>query len=322
LGKAPSSGIGTAAFPRRAHHAEPPGRERRSRRRGSDEETPLNYRHHFHAGNFADLLKHAMLLDVLYRSTAAEGPLTVVDTHAGAGLYDLEGEAARRSGEAAAGVVRLMAAEGAPAVFDPVKAAVKRANPAGTVRYYPGSPLMVVQALSPGDRYLGCELLHDDQAALQRLLGTRASKGVQAQAMAADGYEVLEQGEGRQGRRLVLIDPPFERGDEYPRILQAVAADARRAGEASYLIWTPLKDLQTFDSFLGGVEALGLGGGLAVEARLRPLTDPLKMNGCAMILLGPPRLRAEAEPAARAAAEWIAAALGEAGAAARIERLA
>lgn len=285
-------------------------------------ERPLNYRHHFHAGNFADLLKHAMLLDVLERLKTADSPLTVFDTHAGAGVYDLEAEAARRSGEAAGGVMRLMTANDAPDVFDAVRAAVARSNPVGAVRHYPGSPLIAVQALRRGDRYLGCELRPDDQQSLRRLLAEQAPMGVQVQALPADGYVVLESGATGKGRRLVLIDPPFERGDEYPRILEAIAADARRGGEATYLIWTPLKDLQTFDSFLGGVEALGLGGGLAVEARLRPLTDPLKMNGCAMILLGAPRLRAEAEPPARAAAEWIASALGEAGAEARVERLA
>ncbi|HEX7761878.1 MAG TPA: 23S rRNA (adenine(2030)-N(6))-methyltransferase RlmJ, partial [Caulobacteraceae bacterium] len=126
----------------------------------------MNYRHAFHAGNFADLLKHAIVLDLMGRLTAAAGPLTVVDTHAGAGGYDLAGELARKTGEGQAGIVRLMADAGAPAVFAPLKAAVRGVNGKGqSVRYYPGSPLLIAPALRPGDRYLACEIRSDDGAA-------------------------------------------------------------------------------------------------------------------------------------------------------------
>lgn len=260
-----------------------------------------------------------MLLDVLGRLTTDATPLMVVDTHAGAGLYDLEGEAARRSGEAASGVVRLMA-DPAPDVFAPLKAIVEKENAGGHVRRYPGSPLVALDSLRPGDRYLGCELHPDDQAALAALLAERRRPKLEAEVLLADGYEVLAEGRLGARRRLVLVDPPFERGDEYQRMVEGVAADARRGGGV-HLIWTPLKDLQTFDSFLGALEAERVGAGVAIETRLRPLDDPLRLNGCAMVILGPPRLLADAEGAAMTAASWIARRLGGPGAEARLERL-
>ncbi len=280
----------------------------------------LNYRHHFHAGNFADLVKHAILLALLDEMLRAPEALSVIDTHAGAGAYDLEGEAAKKSGEAANGVVKLMADEAAPAVFAPLKAAVRAENPGGGTKVYPGSPALILAKLRVGDSFLGCELRPDDHKALAQLICARTRKGVRATALATDGYEALAQGRAGAGPRLALIDPPFERGDEYARVVETVRADAGRGGEAVYMIWTPLKDLQTFDSFLGGVEAIGLPG-LAVETRLRPLDRPLKLNGCSVVLLGRRALLTAMEPRARAAADWVATRLGGEGAQARIERL-
>ncbi len=276
----------------------------------------MNYRHAFHAGNFADLIKHAVVLDLMARLTAAGGPLTVVDTHAGAGGYDLTGELARKTGEAQAGIARLMAEAAAPAVFEPLKAAVRGMNTAQTVRYYPGSPLLIAPALRGADRYLACEIRPDDGAALKAAL-----KGVRgAEVRLADGWSVAaaEARAGGRGRRLfVLIDPPFERGDDYASIVATVGAVLDAAPGACLAIWVPIKDLATFDAFLGELEDVahdaGDGGAplLVSEVRLRPLADPMKMNGCAMLVLGAPP---GAEAPARAAADWIAARLGEAGA--------
>src|SRR5436190_3068577 len=129
----------------------------------------LNYRHAFHAGNFADLVKHAALLAVLARLQAEASPLSVIDTHAGRGLYDLAGPEAVKSGEAEAGIARLMAATDAPADFDALTAAVRTLNGAGPIRRYPGSPWLIAECLRPGDRYLACELRGDEHGALNRL---------------------------------------------------------------------------------------------------------------------------------------------------------
>ncbi len=119
-------------------------------------------------------MKHAILLQVLARLRLG-GPLTVVDTHAGAGLYDLGGEAAAKSGEAALGVGRLMADPSTPPAFAPLKGAVVAVNSGGPLRLYPGSPWLIVQALRPGDAYVGCELRPDDYGVLAREIGRAAA---------------------------------------------------------------------------------------------------------------------------------------------------
>jgi 23S rRNA (adenine2030-N6)-methyltransferase len=144
----------------------------------------LNYRHAFHAGNFADLVKHAALTLLLGDLAADPGPLTIIDTHAGAGVYDLGEEMARKSGEAAVGVARLIAAPDAPGAFDALKAAVAELNPGGGLRLYPGSPSLIGRALRKGDRHIACEIRDDDLALLRRTLGRYPG----AQALQADGF--------------------------------------------------------------------------------------------------------------------------------------
>jgi len=259
----------------------------------------LNYRHAFHAGNFADLVKHAALLQLLARLKVAPGPLSVIDTHAGRGVYDLAGPEARKSAEAEAGVLRLMAASDAPAEFAPLKAAVRRLNASGTVRRYPGSPWLIAEALRPGDSYLACELRPEEHAALRDLM--KARPGVRT--LCADGYAAAIGQTPPRGRVLVLIDPPFERADDYARIVEALAGVRRRNGSAAALVWLPLKDLETFDGFLRDLEDDVRAAALVAETRMRPLTDPLKMNGCALVILGAPADMAE--PLA-AICDWMA----------------
>ena len=248
------------------------------------ETPPLNYRHAFHAGNFADLVKHAALLQLLARLTSQTGPLSVIDTHAGRGLYDLAGVEAKKSGEADAGIVRLMAARDAPAEFAPLATAVRKLNGGGPVRRYPGSPWLIAEALRPGDSYLACELRPEEHQALgDRMKGTRGVR-----TLCADGYDVAGSQTLTTGRALVLIDPPFERSDDYGRIVETLADVRQRNRAATALVWLPLKDLETFDGFLRDLEDGVDASALVAETRMRPLTDPLKMNGCALVLLGAP----------------------------------
>ena len=266
----------------------------------------MNYRHAFHAGNFADLVKHAAILALLAEAQADAAPLTVIDTHAGRGLYDLAGPEAQKSGEAQAGILRLMAAQDAPGAFASLVAAVRRLNGAGEARRYPGSPWLVAQALRPQDRYLGFELRADEHAALKGAL--RSAGGVET--LCADGYEGAAQRAPDRGKLLVLIDPPFERADDYARAVEAVAALRRRNPAARILIWLPLKDLETFDAFLRDLED-GVDAPLLVaETRMRPLADPMRMNGCALVLAGEEGAMA---PVMESACRWTAEALGQGG---------
>ena len=259
----------------------------------------MNYRHSFHAGNFADLIKHALALWLVETLR----PAAVIDTHAGAGLYDLSGDAAR-SKEAEAGVARLMTADGRPTLLDALAARVAAFNPQGGVRYYPGSPLLIAEALGPDARYVGFELNPPVRELLSEALAGRDN----AEAREADGYASVVDALGA-GRSLVLIDPPFERPDDYIRAAETTLAIRARDPRAVVAIWTPLKDMETFDGFIRRLEGRA-GPTLVAEARLRPLTNPMKMNGCAMVVVNPP-------PGTQAAAseicDWVVSTLGEPG---------
>ncbi|MDB5455227.1 MAG: hypothetical protein JWP92_812 [Caulobacter sp.] len=274
----------------------------------------MNYRHAFHAGNFADLQKHAILLALLAALTKDHTPLAVIDTHAGAGAYDLGGDMARKSGEAQAGIGRLLTATDAPPVFDALLAAVRRLNKGETGPLYPGSPVLIAGALRPTDRYTACELRPDDFATLSATLKPYAF----AQASAADGYATARSLAGKGGRTLVLIDPPFERSDDYAQVVATVRAVLDKARTAVLAIWLPLKDLETFDAFLRSLQTV-TDDALVAELRLRPLHDPMKMNGCAMVLIGAPPA---VEPAIAEATRWLAGALGQAGGSGRTWRTA
>lgn len=268
----------------------------------------MNYRHAFHAGNFADLVKHAGLLILLAELTKAGEPLTVIDTHAGRGLYDLGGSEAKRSGEAEAGVAKLQSAADAPAELGPLRVAVADLNDGGPMRRYPGSPWLIAEALRPGDRYIACELRPEEHEALAAVLKGR---GPAVRTLNTDGYKAAVTEAPAKGRVLALIDPPFEQADDYVRIVDTVAALRAKNPTAQALIWLPIKDLGTWDSFLCDLEDEVAAPMLVAEARVRPLSDPMKMNGCALVLVGGPDIAAPLQ----AICAWVASALGQGGAA-------
>lgn len=271
----------------------------------------MNYRHSFHAGNFADVVKHALLLRLL-ELRRARGPVTVIDTHAGAGLYDLSGDAAR-SKEAEAGIARLMAADALPPAVAALAERVRELNPEGGARLYPGSPRLVVDGMGPDDRYLGFEM----NPPVLDLLRTALAGAPGARTLGGDGYDqALEAARAAPGA-VVLIDPPFERPDDYLRAADLAAAVMKADPMATVAVWTPLKDLETFDGFLRRLASAGAPAPLVAEARLRPLTNPMKMNGCAMVFLNPPD---GIEAAAREVCGWVAEALGDPGARAEVWR--
>lgn len=275
----------------------------------------MNYRHAFHAGNFADLVKHGAVTLIMERLVALGEPLLVVDSHAGAGLYDLQGEMARKSREAEAGVARLMADENPPEAFRPLKAAVRNANRDGNIRVYPGSPVLIADRLRRDDEYIGAELHPDDYEIVSKAL---ASSRGHARAVNNDGFALVKLRAGDARRLFVLIDPPFEKPDDYLSILDALKPVLARPKPATVLIWLPLKDLETFDGFLRGLEDLEPAAALAVETRLQPLTDPMRLNGCALVILNPPP---GLEAPLKQIAEWVVQAAGGPGGMAKLWKL-
>jgi 23S rRNA (adenine2030-N6)-methyltransferase len=266
----------------------------------------MNYRHGYHAGNFADVLKHTALCELLRLLTAKDKKLFALDTHAGAGGYDLSGSQARRTGEAETGIVRLagLPRAGMPAAVARYLAAVaaydRKFGPAGSqLRRYPGSPRLVRAALRPGDRFIACELHPKEALLLKReFAGDRAIEVRQA-----DGYKALKALLPPVERRgLVLIDPPFEVPDEHEHLLRALRQGVRRFATGCYAIWYPIKD-EAAGAFAADLAAFKP---LVLELRLDGVA-PGKLAACGLAVINPPW---RFEEAMREALPWIAAQLG------------
>lgn len=268
----------------------------------------MNYRHSFHAGNFADLHKHAVLLALLKALRPERQTLTVIDTHAGAGIYDLGNGDQARSQEAARGVRALMEGD-LPGPFEPLVEAVRGLNTwQDSEALYPGSPWLILGVLGEDDLYIGCEVQPDVREQLGLALGMTT---VPSEVRDSDGYEAA----AAESADLILIDPPYERRDDYERAAQAVAAAQALNPEVVVAVWTPLKDLETLDGFVRDLKRRATDEVLVSEVRLRPLNDPMKMNGSVMAVVGPP-LGLDGEVAA--IGEALVEVLGEPGGSARL----
>lgn len=253
----------------------------------------MNYRHAFHAGNFADLAKHAAVLSFLTLMRRDEHPVLVVDTHAGAGFYDLSDAHFARSKEAEAGIKYLLkhdVPESLKPLADYVWSKNKQFGFKDTIGLYPGSPLLITDHLRSVDAYLGCELRDDDYTLLQMRLGAKCTvakvDGYARAVVAADDLKSL----------FYLIDPPFELFEDYERIVETLLAVLELRSDARALIWLPLKDLETFDSFVRMMQDVLLDEDRAIvpeilicELRLRSLWSPMKMNGCVLVAINPPK---------------------------------
>lgn len=267
----------------------------------------MNYRHAFHAGNFADALKHTALCELLRLLTAKDKKLFVLDTHAGAGGYDLASERAGRTGEAEAGIARLVAAAkaDAPAAVMRYLAAVaaydrKFGTHAGPPRRYPGSPRLIRAALRPQDRFVACEMHPAEAQALKR----EFAGDLKVEVRSADGYHALKADLPPPERRaLVLIDPPFEATDEFERLTRALKHGLRRLATGCYALWYPIKDDTAVEAFVASVAAPKM---LRLELRV-PETAPGRLAACGLLVINPPW---QFEEAMRAALPWIADVLG------------
>ena len=251
----------------------------------------MNYRHAFHAGNHADVLKHVTLLAMLDLLQQKDAPFFVLDTHAGRGRYLLQSEAAGKTPEAASGVLRLAGLQTPPAAIARYLQAVAAANPVDTLIAYPGSPLLTAQAMRSQDRLAACELQPEEAEALKSLSAGARRVGVHAR----DGYGATRallppRADGvRYARGLLLIDPPYEAQDaEYPRIVEAVAECLARWPQAAVAIWYPIKQRRTLRPFFRDLAALPARGLLLAELLVRPDDSPLRLNGSGMAVLNPP----------------------------------
>ena len=279
----------------------------------------MNYRHAFHAGNFADVVKHAVLARIITHLKEKPAAFRVIDTHAGAGLYDLSGPEASRTGEWREGIGRLLAARLAPdmrALLAPYLDLVAALNPGGGLKAYPGSPALAQALLRDQDRLVACE--REPNAA--RALATFVHGDARAKAVAIDGYTALNAYVPPKERRgLVLIDPPYEQPDEFERLARALATTHRKWPTGIYALWYPIKNLRETAAFARRIAASGIARVLRAELTLAR-ADGERLGGSGLIVVNPPwRLEEElsvlmpalaqalgAAPAGATRLDWLA----------------
>ncbi len=244
----------------------------------------MNYRHAYHAGNFADVVKHAVLTLILGHLRRKDAPFAVFDVHAGVGRYDLEGEAAGKTLEYVEGVRRFLAEPPPPELSDYV-AALRAVNPGSDWRFYPGSPRVARHLLRPQDRLVLVELHPDDVRALRREFAGDAQVAIHQR----DAYEALKGLLPPPERRgLVLIDPPFEVKDEFTRAAHGLRQALKRWPTGVYAVWYPIKDrppVAAFHEVLKGLEAKEV---LVAELLVFADDVPARLNGCGLAILNPP----------------------------------
>jgi 23S rRNA (adenine2030-N6)-methyltransferase len=251
----------------------------------------MNYRHAYHAGNFADVLKHVVMSLVLVHLAKKPAPFRVIDTHAGIGLYDLAGEEAGKTGEWRDGVGRIIG-PAAPALptaaaelMKPYLAAIEHLNPDGRLRLYLGSPLLALALMREDDRLVANELHPQDAATLRRTL----SRDRRAKVLELDGWLALKaQLPPRERRGAVLVDPPFEEPGELGRIVAGLENAQRRFASGVYILWYPIKDPRPVAEFQRAIGKIAPTEALAVEMMVRAPHDAGRLNGCGLVVLNAP----------------------------------
>lgn len=245
----------------------------------------MNYRHAFHVGNHADVLKHAALLFCLDALKRKPTPFAVLDTHAGRGLYDLAADEAQRSPEWRDGIGRLWDWPDPPPLIARYLDAIRGFNADGALRTYPGSPALITTALRPDDALAACELHPEEYAALRRAL----PRATNVQVHQRDGYEAL----GAllppaQKRGLVIIDPPYEKPDELAGSAQAIARAIKRFGHGAYLWWRPMKSQSALNAADAEIQAHGARETLRADLWTAAITPEGKLVGSSIFLINPP----------------------------------
>lgn len=245
----------------------------------------MNYRHIYHAGNFADVVKHYVLTLLLQKLREKDTPFCVVDTHAGIGMYDLFSEQTQKTQEYEGGISQLLAMPDIDPAFMPLLEMIRSYNDPGTLRFYPGSPAIAAHFLRPQDRLIASELHPEDYAELRRYFFHDKNIVVAHQ----DAYTQLKAVLPPVERRgLVLIDPPFEVTDEFDRMLKGLTHAYRRFAHGIYAIWYPIKSYAPINQFYAAVQAMPVEKVLVAEFYLHDDLRADRLNGCGMMIINPP----------------------------------
>ena len=253
----------------------------------------MNYRHAFHAGGFADVIKHIVLVRMLTYLQDKQAAFRVIDTHAGAGVYDLTGEEANRGGEWLTGIARIMQArfsETAMPLMKPYLDIVRAFNPQAPLKTYPGSPLIARALLRPQDRLTACEV----EPKARKLLIDALRRDTQAHVVDLDGWTALPAFVPPKERRgLVLIDPPYEQKDEFERLAGGFAEAFAKWPTGSYLLWYPVKSRRATDDLARHVaqsvaDGTPPGKCLRLEFSVAPQMAGAGLTSAGLLIVNPP----------------------------------
>jgi 23S rRNA (adenine2030-N6)-methyltransferase len=248
----------------------------------------MNYRHAYHAGNFAEVVKHATLARVVAHLREKPAAFRILDTHAGAGLTDLAGPEASRTDEWRDGIGRLRAASldaRVRALLAPYLDGIEACNPSERLVAYPGSPVLIRSWLRSQDRLLACELEPGAASALARNLRGDA----RVKVVTIDGWTALGAYLPPKERRgAVLIDPPFEQPNEFARLADGLARAHRKWATGTYLAWYPIKDRRESDAFVRRLARSGIPKILRAELSIAPERATERLAGTGLIVINPP----------------------------------
>ena len=253
----------------------------------------MNYRHAFHAGGFADVIKHIVLVRILIYLHEKPAPFRVIDSHAGSGLYDLSGEQARRGGEWLTGIARIMQArfsQTAASLVKPYLDIVRAFNPHGPLQAYPGSPLIARAMLRPQDRITACEI----EPAARKALIDALRKDAQARVVDLDGWVALPAFVPPNERRgLVLVDPPFEASNEFDRLADGFNSAFSKWPTGVYLLWYPAKSRRASDQLARQVAQTTASVRpertcLRLEFSVAPQAVDSALTSCGLLIVNPP----------------------------------
>jgi len=279
----------------------------------------MNYRHAYHAGNFADVMKHAALARIVEYLKQKDKAFRVIDTHAGLGVYDLSSAEAQKTGEWRGGIGGLLEATlpaGAQALLAPYLDAVRAANPGGGMRRYPGSPAIVRHLLRPQDRLTAIELHPADAAALK----ARFARAFRAGGIEMGGWSALAAHRPPAGSGgLVLVAPPFEEAGEFDRLAEGLKKAWRRWPGGIYALWYPIKDRKAVEAFRRELAGADIPKILDLSLEIRAPSAEPRFDGSGLAVVNPP-YPLEAEM--RTLLPVLADILGEGGAKANVAWLA
>lgn len=249
----------------------------------------MNYRHSYHAGSFADIVKHTVLIALLNALKQKDTPFCYLDTHAGAGLYELQSTQAKKTAEYINGVEKLFAAteKNIPDVIKQLVAIIKQYNSKNSLHCYPGSPLIAASLLRQQDQLILSELHPEDYQSLRRNL-RYANTPASIATHHLDAYSGMKAFlPPKLKRGLVMIDPPFEKTDEFDQIISALTTALKHWRAGHYMIWYPIKNPTQVDCFYRDIKKLNVAY-FKMQFRLKQKSEENKLTACGILLINPP----------------------------------